>query len=40
VSGIGSPASGFKRSGVEEAVVDGDKSFANAVGDFGEVTGS
>lgn len=40
VGGMEAPASGFERGGIEEAVVYGDESLANPVGDLGEVAGS
>lgn len=39
MGGIGTPASGFERGGIEEAVIYGDESLANAVSDLGEVAG-
>lgn len=38
--GIGSPSSGFERSGVEEAVVQCDESLSDSIGNFVEVTGA
>jgi hypothetical protein len=39
VGGVGPPSSGFEGDRIEETVVDGDKSLANAVGDFRKITG-
>ncbi len=39
-AGIEAPTSGFERGGIEEIVVYGDKSLANAISDLGKVASS
>ena len=38
VGGIGAPASGLEGNSVEEAIVEGNQTLADAVGDLGQVT--
>jgi hypothetical protein len=38
MGGIGSPAGGFERRSIKEAVVYGNKSLTDAVGNFAKIT--